>query len=159
LLGCSEQTEMTAKSGAAKLLADGNSMMKRDVRGAIELFQGALAFATTADDAVHAAEAATLLAHAWGRRKSWAKSVYYARRCVAIAPRAKSSWTTLAKVCELIAARTDDPRKRLRGALLFRLAAKAFREAAARCRDAEDKRWLLELASGAASNGAASTSA
>ena len=38
---------------------------------------------------------------AWARRKSAARSLYYARKSTKLAPMHKATWTTLAKTCEL----------------------------------------------------------
>jgi hypothetical protein len=63
-----------------------------------------------------------------------------------LAPGQKTSWTTLAKTCELVASRTQSAAKQVRARALYRAAGAAFTKAASLTKDAEDKHWLLELA-------------
>jgi hypothetical protein len=90
------------------------------------------------------------LARGWSRRKSAGRSLHYARKAAKLAPEQRTSWTTLAKTCELVASRTPVEKKQRRAQALYRAAAKAFKKAASLTKDAEDKRWLLELAQDAA---------
>lgn len=134
----------------ARLLNEAAASMKKDVKGALAKLETAYALARevgTADDAATVAEE---LARGWGRRKSAAKSVHCARVATKLAPARKAAWSTLAKTCELVASRTQGESRARRRAALYRAAATAFKKAASLTKDAEDKRWLLELAGDAA---------
>lgn len=138
----------------ARLLQEAERTMKSDAKAAVAKLESAYALAASGgndDDAAYVAEA---LARGWARRKSSRRSLHYARKATALAPAEQSSWSTLAKTCELIAARTPTDRKAKRAKALFRAAAHAFKKAAALAKDPEDKRWLAELARDAAAQGA-----
>jgi hypothetical protein len=130
-----------------KRVAEAASMLKTDPRGAVAILSDALARAGSKPDAAHVAEE---LSRAWGRRRSQARAVHFARLAVRLDPEAKSAWSTLAKTCELVGVRTPTPRKSRRARALLREAASAFKRAAALASDPEDRRWLIELASDAA---------
>ncbi len=124
--------------------------MKSDVRGALAKLETAYVLAREAGDADQSAEVAEELARGWARRKSTAKSLYYAAKATKTAPERKAAWSTLAKTCELVASRTSGEHKQRRAQVLYRAAAAAFKKAASLTKDPEDKRWLLELAGDAA---------
>ena len=140
----------------ARLLKEAAASIKSDVRGAVAKLEEAqaLAVATSDPDAIAAVARRSRggreeLARGWSRRKSAAKSLYYAEKATRTAPDRKAAWKTLAKTCELIASRTSAPTKQQRARALYRAAATAFKKAAALTKDPEDKRWLQELASDA----------
>jgi hypothetical protein len=132
------------------LLKDAAASMKSDVKGAVAKLESAFAIARESGDAEDQAIVSEELSRGWARRKSPAKSLHCARRATKLAPSRKTSWTTLAKTCETVAARTPEDRKLRRAKALYRGAAKAFEKAASLTKDPEDKRWLLELAGDAA---------
>lgn len=120
--------------------------MKSDARGAVAKLETAYAAAHAGGDVDGAAVVAEELARGWARRKSTSRSLYYAAKAAKLAPAQKSSWTTLAKTCELVATRTRGDAHLRRARALYRAAASAFTKAASMTKDPEDKRWLLELA-------------
>ncbi len=124
--------------------------MKSDAKGAVVKLESAYGMAREAGVADDTAVVAEELARGWARRRSSARALYYAIKATKLAPEQKSSWTTLAKTCELVAARTPADRKKRRARALYRATAAAFKKAAGMTKDPEDKRWLLELASDAA---------
>lgn len=124
--------------------------MKGDLAGAIAKLESAYALARASGDADDTAFVAEELARAWARRKSGARSLYYARGATKLAPEQRTSWTTLAKTCELFASRTQRADEQRRARALYSAAAAAFEKAAARTKDPEDQRWLRELARDAA---------
>lgn len=144
---------MGAREDIARLLDEAAASMKSDVQGAVAKLESAYALAREIGDANDTAEmssrVAEELARGWARRKSTARSLYYASKATKLAPERKAAWTTLAKTCELVASRTQADKRR-RAQALFRAAATAFGRAASLTKDAEDKRWLLELAGDAA---------
>lgn len=129
-----------------RLLKEAAASMKSDAKGAVALLESAYALArkTGVDD--DAAVVAEELARGWARRKSAAKSLYYAIKSTKLSPNQRSTWTTLAKTCELVASRIRAENKQRRARSLYKSAAGAFRKAASMTKDPEDKRWLLELA-------------
>ncbi len=133
----------------ARLVAEATALLKSDAKGAVAKLESAYAAAQAAGDE-EAARVAEELARGWARRKSPARSLYYASKAAELSPEGKSAWTTLAKTCELVALRTTDARKRRRAAALYRAAATAFKKAASLTKDPEDRRWLLELGGDAA---------
>jgi len=134
----------------ARLLKEAAASMKSDVKGAIAKLESAYTIAEASGHADDTAVVAEELARAWGRRKSTAKSLYYATKATELVPGHKSTWTTLAKTCELVASRTLADEKQRRARALYRAAASSFKKAAALTKDPEDKRWLIELAGDAA---------
>ncbi len=141
---------MAAHEEIARLLKSAAASMKSDVKGAVAKLESAYAIARESgvvDDAAYVAEE---LARGWARRKSAAKALYFAIKATKLAPDQRSSWTTLAKTCELVASRMSSERHQRRARALYRAASTAFKKAASMTKDAEDKRWLLELASDAA---------
>lgn len=140
---------MGSREDIARLLKEAAASIKGDVKGAIAKLETAFAIARDGDPG-DAAAVAEELARAWARRKSSSRAVHHACKATKLAPERKSAWTTLAKTCELVASRTDVERKPRRARALYREAAGAFKKAAAMTKDAEDKRWLLELAGDAA---------
>ena len=124
--------------------------MKSDVKAAVAKLEMAYALAQQTGVPDDAAVVAEELARGWARRKSASRSLYYARKATRLVPEQKSTWSTLAKTCELVASRTPTGAKQRRARALYRAAASAFKKAAALTKDAEDKRWLLELAGDAA---------
>jgi hypothetical protein len=138
--------------GVAGLLKQAEGLMKSDLKGALVLLDSALATARQSGSEMDIAMVADELSRAWSRRKSSSRSLYYAVQSTEVAPERKASWCTLAKTCELLAARVRGEDKRQRARLLYRCAAKAFKKAAALGKDPEDKRWLLELARDAEAN-------
>lgn len=150
-------TETTATRDArdereevGRLVKAAAATMKGDVDAAIATLATAYGLARAAGDADDAAFVAEELARAWTRRKSPARSLHFARLAARLAPEQRTSWTTLAKTCELVAARTSQGSKSRRAAALYRATARAFKRASSLTTDPEDKRWLLELAQDAA---------
>ncbi len=141
---------MTIQDEIASLLEDAAASMKSDVRAAVGKLEAAHALALEAGDPHDSARVAEELARGWARRKSTAKSLYYAVKATKTAPDRKAAWNTLAKTCELVASRTSEAHKQRRAQALYRAAATAFKKAASLTKDPEDKRWLLELAGDAA---------
>ncbi len=140
---------MGAREEIARLLKEASASMKRDVKGALASLERAYAIAREAGDAHAPSVVAEELARGWGRRKSNAKSLHYARKATKLAPEQKATWTTLAKTCELVASRMPQA-KSGRARALYRSAASGFKKAASLTKDPEDKRWLQELAGDAA---------
>jgi hypothetical protein len=140
---------MTPHEEIARLLQAAAASMKSDVKGAVAKLESAYAIARGTGIPDDAAVVAEELARGWARRKSTARSLHYARTSTKLAPEQRSTWTTLAKTCELVASRTPDAKPR-RAHALYRAASSAFKKAAALTKDPEDKRWLLELAGDAA---------
>jgi hypothetical protein len=134
----------------AGLLKAAAASMKSDVKGAVAKLETAYALAQKTGIPDDAAVVAEELARGWARRKSAARSLYYARKATRLVPEQRSTWSTLAKTCELVASRTPADAKQRRAHALYRAAASAFKKAAALTKDPEDKRWLLELAGDAA---------
>jgi hypothetical protein len=141
---------MSAREEIARLLRESAASMKVDVKGAVAKLESAYATARGAGDDDDTALVAEELARGWARRRSAGRSLYYARKAARLAPGQRTSWTTLAKTCELVASRTPVDRKQRRAQALYRAAARAFKKAASLTKDAEDRRWLLELAHDAA---------
>jgi hypothetical protein len=141
---------MGAREEIARLLRESAASMKSDVKGAVAKLESAYAIAREAGDDDDTALVAEELARGWARRKSAGRSLHYARKATKLAPEQRTSWTTLAKTCELVASRTPADRKQRRARALYKGAARAFKKAASMTKDAEDKRWLLELAQDAA---------
>ncbi|MBX3203766.1 MAG: hypothetical protein KF764_01795 [Labilithrix sp.] len=141
---------MGAGEDIARLLKEAAASMKSDVKGAVAKLELAYATARDAGDGDTTAMVAEELARGWSRRKSTARSLYYASKATKLAPERKAAWNTLAKTCELVASRTPSDRKLRRAQALYRAAAAAFKKAASLTKDPEDKRWLLELAGDAA---------
>jgi hypothetical protein len=137
---------LSAHDDIARLLKEAAASMKSDVRGAVAKLESAYTIARGTGIADDAAVVAEELARGWARRKSAAKSLYYARKATKLAPEQKSTWGTLAKTCELVASRTRGEHERRRAQALYRAAATAFKKAASLTKDPEAKRWLLELA-------------
>jgi hypothetical protein len=137
---------MDAREEVAQLVKDAAAMMKSDARGAVAKLESAYAMARAAGDASETAMVAEELARGWARRKAAGRSLYYAAKATKLAPARKTAWTTLAKTCELVAARTPGETKLRRAHALYRAASTAFQTAASLTKDPEDKRWLLELA-------------
>lgn len=146
---------MSAHEEIARLLKDSAASMKGDLKGALAMLQKAYALASETGVPDDAAVVAEELARAWARAKSNARALHHARAATKLAPAQKATWTTLAKTCELVASRTRDAKKQARARALYRGAASAFKKAASMTKDAEDKRWLLELAGDAAKQGKA----
>lgn len=144
---------MPDRDAIRRLLKEANVAMKKDVKTAVAKLESAYALAMDGGDADDAAYVAEELSRGWSRRKAFARSLHYARQSTTLAPEQKSSWATLAMTCELIATRTPHDRKGRRARALFRATATSFKKAAALSKDAEDKRWLLELAGDAARQG------
>ncbi len=141
---------MAARDDIARLLKDAAASMKNDVAGAIAKLDSAYTLARQSGDADDTAVVSEELARAWARRKSSARSLYYAVHATELAPEQKATWTTLAKTCELVASRTHRADKQARARALYAAAASGFEKAATLTKDPEDKRWLRELASDAA---------
>ena len=139
-----------SREGIARLMKEAAASMKTDVKGAVVRLESAYSLARESGDVGDMAMVAEELARGWARRKSTARSLYYASKATKLAPERKAAWTTLAKTCELVATRTQDEQKQRRGRALYRAAAIAFKRAASLTKDPEDKRWLLELAGDAA---------
>lgn len=140
---------MAARDDIARLLEEAAASMKSDPKDAVAKLESAYGIARESGDADDTALVAEALARGWARRKSQAKSLYYAIKATKLAADQKTSWTTLAKTCELVASRQGET-KQVRARALYRYAASAFKKAAAMTKDPEDKRWLLELAGDAA---------
>lgn len=141
---------MGAREDIARLLKEAAASMKSDAKGAVAKLESAYAVARGTGDADDTALVAEELARGWARRKSTARSLYYASKSTKLAPEQRTSWTTLAKTCELVASRTRGDHHQRRARALYRAAASAFNKAASLTKDPEDKRWLLELAGDAA---------
>jgi hypothetical protein len=139
-----------ARQNIARLLEEAAASMKRDPKLAISKLETAYALAREGGVADDVAVVSEELARGWARRKSAARSMHYACNAAKLAPEQRTSWSTLAKTCELVASRTHDVRKRRRAETLYRAASTAFKKAAALTKDREDKQWLLELARDAA---------
>jgi len=144
---------MGAREDLARLLKEAAASMKADVKGAIAKLHTAYGIAEGSGDPEDTSVVAEELARAYARRKRPARALYYARKATKLAPGQRATWTTLAKTCELVASRTSAEVKVGRARALYRGAAKAFEKAASLTKDAEDKRWLLELARDAARAG------
>lgn len=143
---------MGSPKDLARLLKEAASSMKNDIKGALTKLESAYAMARETGNADDTAFVAEELARAWARRKSVARSLYYARKATKLVPEGRAAWSTLAKTCELVASRVQGDHKRRRAQALYRAASTAFKKAASLTKDAEDKRWLLELAGDAARN-------
>ena len=141
---------MGTREDIARLLKEAAASMKTDATGAVAKLESAYAIARESGDADDTATVAEELARGWARRKSTGRSLYYASKATKLSPDWKTAWTTLAKTCELVAARTLGETKRRRAHALYRTAGAAFTRAASMTKDPEDKRWLLELAGDAA---------
>jgi hypothetical protein len=141
---------VNARDDVARLLKEAAAWMKNDVKGAVAKLESAYSIAQETGDADTTAMVAEELARGWARRKSTARSLYYAYKATKLVPERKAAWNTLAKTCELVASRTQGEHKRRRAQALYRAAATAFKKAASLTKDPEDKRWLLELAGDAA---------
>lgn len=141
---------MGARDDIARLMKEAAASMKTDARGAVAKLESAYAMARQTRDADDTATVAEELARGWARRKSAARSLYYASKATKLAPEWRTAWTTLAKTCELVASRTRAESQQRRARALYRAAATAFNKAASLTNDAEDKRWLVELAGDAA---------
>ncbi|MDB4933677.1 MAG: hypothetical protein JWP87_649 [Labilithrix sp.] len=141
---------MPNRDDIARLVTEAAASMKSDVRGAVGKLEAAYELAVDSGDPTESASVAEELARGWARRKSTAKSLYFARQATKLAPERKAAWNTLAKTCELVASRTSADHKQRRAQALYRAAANAFKKAASLTKDPEDKRWLLELAGDAA---------
>jgi hypothetical protein len=140
---------MSARDEIARLLKEAAGSMKSDAKGAVEKLESAYALAREAGVDDDTAAVAEELARGWARRKSTARSLYFASKASKLAPDQKTSWTTLAKTCELAASRQGET-KQGRARALYRAASSAFKKAASMTKDPEDKRWLVELAGDAA---------
>jgi hypothetical protein len=139
----------------ARLLKEAASSMKNDVKGAVAKLETAYALAQATGAPDEASVVAEELSRGWSRRKSAARSLFYAIKATKLTPARKAAWNTLAQTCELLAARTRDSKKQGRARALYRGAAAAFKQAASLAKDREDKQWLLELASDASRQGKA----
>ncbi|MEO6418147.1 MAG: hypothetical protein ABIP39_01980 [Polyangiaceae bacterium] len=148
---------MTANTASrehiARLVKEAAASIKSDAKGAVAKLESAYVIACEAGDAEDTAVVAEELARGWARRKSTARSLYYASKSTKLAPERKASWTTLAMTCELVASRTGKESQQRRARALYRAAGEAFKKAASLTKDPEDKRWLLELAGDAARMG------
>ena len=133
-----------------RLLKEAATAMKGDVKGAVAKLEAAYALARAAGVDDDTAVVAEELARGWARGKSPARSLHYAHIASKLAPEQRSSWTTLAKTCELVATRTRGDDKVRRAQALYLAASGAFKKAAAMTKDSEDRHWLLELAGDAA---------
>lgn len=141
---------MSVDEEIGRLFKEAAASMKSDVKGAVASLERAYGIACESGDAEAMAIVAEELARGWARRKSTARSLYYASKATRLVPERKPAWTTLAKTCELVASRTQGDHKQGRARALYRAAAAAFKKAAALTKDPEDKRWLIELAGDAA---------
>ena len=141
---------MSAHEDIARLMKEAAASMKTDAKGAVAKLESAYALARQTDVPDDAAVVAEELARGWARRKSNARSLYYASKATKLAPAQRTAWTTLAKTCELVASRTRSETQQRRARALYRAAAIAFKQASSLTKDAEDKHWLLELAADAA---------
>ena len=108
---------MSANIG--KLIKEANAAIKRDAKTAVEKLEEAYGLAKQAGNDEDTAFVAEELARAWPRRKKVARALYYAHKCSKLAPNQRTSWTTLAKTCELVANRQkrETKSKRMMGAL------------------------------------------
>ncbi len=140
---------MGAREDIARLMKEAAASMKTDAKGAVAKLESAYAIARASGDADDTATVAEELARGWARRRSAARSLYYACKATKLAPEWKTAWATLAKTCELVATRMRGD-KQVRARALYRASAAAFNKAASLTKDPEDKRWLLELAADAA---------
>ena len=143
-------SSMTGVEDIARLMKEAAASMKTDAKGAVAKLEAAYALARANGNDDDTAAVAEELARGWARRKSTARSLYYAAKAAKLAPDQKTSWTTLAKTCELVASRTRGDGRQRRARALYRAAASAFTKAASMTKDPEDKRWLQELAGDAA---------
>jgi len=143
---------MGVREDVARLVKDATASMKGDLKGAVTKLEAAWNLARGEQDPEEAATVAEELARAWSRRKSSARSLYYAYKATKLAPARKTAWTTLAKTCELVASRIPE-NKHQRARALYRAAASAFEKAASMTKDPEDRRWLQELARDAKKQG------
>ena len=141
---------MSALEEIARLMKDAAASMKTDAKGAVSKLESAYSLARGTGNPDDAAAVAEELARGWARRKSSSRSLYYAAKAAKLSPAQRSSWTTLAKTCELVASRTRGKHHERRARALYRAAATAFDKAASMTKDPEDKRWLKELAGDAA---------
>jgi len=141
---------MTPREQIARLIKEATGSMKSDVKGAVAKLESAYSIAREAGVADDTAVVAEELARGWARRKSFARSLYYARKATKLVPEERSVWSTLAKTCELVASRTQGDDKQRRARALYWATASGFKKAASLTKDPEDKRWLLELAGDAA---------
>ncbi|HEY8077146.1 MAG TPA: hypothetical protein VIF62_23630 [Labilithrix sp.] len=141
---------MAARDDIARLLKESAQTMKSDAKGAVAKLEEAYAIAKTAGDADDTALVCEELARGWMRRKKSARALYYASKASKLAPDQRTSWTTLAKTCELVASRIADEKKQRRERALYKEAAGGYKKAASMTKDAEDKHWLTELARDAA---------
>lgn len=148
---------MGSREDIARLLKEAAASMKSDAKGAVAKLEAAYGIAKESGNADDTAVVAEELARGWARRKSSAKALYYAITASKLAPEQRTSWTTLAKTCELVASRTKPETKLRRAQALYRETAKAFKKAASMTKDPEDKRWLMELASDAAKQAKSTT--
>jgi hypothetical protein len=144
---------MGVRDDIARLLKEAAGSMKNDVKGAVTKLESAYALAVGTEVRDDVAAVAEELARGWARRKSASRALHYASKAAKLAPDQKTSWTTLAKTCELLASRIRDMQKQGRARALYRAAARGFERAASMTKDAEDKRWLQELARDAARQG------
>src|SRR5512141_2557513 len=113
----------------ARLLKEAAASMKSDAKGAVAKLETAYAAAQANGDVDGSAVVAEELARGWARRKSSARSLYYAAKAAKLAPEQKSSWTTLAKTCELVATRTRGDEHQRRARALYKATAAAFTKA------------------------------
>lgn len=141
---------MGSREDIARLLKEAAASMKSDAKGAVAKLESAYAIARESGNDDDTAVVAEELARGWARRRSSARALYYAAKATKLAPEQRTSWTTLAKTCELVASRTKPETKRRRAQALYKSTAQAFKKAASMTKDPEDKRWLMELASDAA---------
>jgi hypothetical protein len=137
-------------SEMSRLIQEAAASMKNDVKGAVVKLEAAYALARETGVADDMAVVAEELARGWARRRSSARALYYAHKATKLSPEQRSTWTTLAKTCELVATRIKSEHAQRRARALYRAAASAFKKAASMTKDPEDKRWLLELAGDAA---------
>lgn len=133
-----------------KLIKEAQASIKRDAKGAVEKLEEAYGLAKQAGNDEDTAFVAEELARAWPRRKKVARALYYAIKASKLAPNQRTSWTTLAKTCELVANKQKRETKSKRMMALFKGSAEAYKKAAGMTKDPEDKRWLQELANDAA---------
>lgn len=155
----SEAAPADPQRDIARLLKEAAAAMRSDPKAAVAKLEAAYVLACGTGVADDAAVVAEELARGWARRKSAARSLYYARKSTRLMPGGKAGWSTLAKTCETIAARTLGEGKQRRAQALYRAAAAAFKKVASMTEDTEDKHWLLELAGDAARRGAPARSA
>ena len=137
---------VSAHEDISRLLKEAAASMKADVKGAVAKLESAYEIAKGTGVADDAAVVAEELARGWARRKSSARALYYARKATRLVPEHRSTWTTLAKTCEMLATRIRDDKKQVRARALYRAAAQSFKKAASLTKDPEDKNWLIELA-------------